>query len=121
GRRAGDGVVQLAPGDRAARHQDAQVRRLPQQRPAPDGTHARPRKVPPSPRVYAGATTDATRWMAGRRRAIIGGGETVSGARMDLDSCCIVNGGGGAWAFDALAHQLSAALWLDVSETPRRY
>jgi hypothetical protein len=40
---------------------------------------------------------------------------------MKPEACCILNGGGGAWAFDALARQLSAALWLDVSETPRRY
>ena len=40
---------------------------------------------------------------------------------MPADSCCIVNGGGGAWAFAALAQQLSSALWLDVSETPRQY
>lgn len=40
---------------------------------------------------------------------------------MKQEACCIVNGGGGAWAFAALAEQLSAALWLDVSETPREY
>ncbi len=38
---------------------------------------------------------------------------------MKREACCILNGGGGAWAFDALARQLSAALWVDVSETPR--
>lgn len=40
---------------------------------------------------------------------------------MHVDSCCILNGGGGAWAFASLAKQLSNALWLDVSENPRRY
>ncbi len=38
-----------------------------------------------------------------------------------VDSCCIVNGGGGAWAFTSLAQQLGSALWIDVSEKPRRY
>jgi hypothetical protein len=40
---------------------------------------------------------------------------------MKPEACCILNGGGGAWAFDSLARQLSAALWVDVSETPRDY
>ena len=40
---------------------------------------------------------------------------------MKAETCCILNSGGGAWAFAALAHQLSAALWMDVSETPRNY
>ena len=34
---------------------------------------------------------------------------------------CILNGGGGAWAFHSLARQLSDALWVEVSETPREY
>lgn len=38
-----------------------------------------------------------------------------------VDSCCILNGGGGAWAFSSLAEQLSTALWIDVSESPRKY
>ncbi len=38
---------------------------------------------------------------------------------MRVDSCCILNGGGGAWAFAALARQLGNALWVDVSDTPR--
>lgn len=38
-----------------------------------------------------------------------------------LHSCCILNGGGGAWAFRSLAEQLSRALWLDVSEAPREF
>lgn len=42
-------------------------------------------------------------------------------AAIPLDSCCIVNGGGGAWAFASLAEQLSRALWIDISERPRRY
>lgn len=40
---------------------------------------------------------------------------------MKANSCCILNAGGGAWAFAALARQLSDALWVDVSETPREY
>jgi hypothetical protein len=40
---------------------------------------------------------------------------------MKPEACCILNGGGGAWAFEALARQLSAALWVDISETPRAY
>lgn len=40
---------------------------------------------------------------------------------MHSNLCCIVNGGGGAWAFSALAQQLSQALWIDVSETPRQF
>ncbi len=40
---------------------------------------------------------------------------------MTSESCCILNGGGGAWAFAPLARQLSDALWLDISETPREY
>jgi hypothetical protein len=35
--------------------------------------------------------------------------------------CCILNSGGGAWAFDALATELSRALWVDISTTPRRF
>jgi len=42
-------------------------------------------------------------------------------ASIRAESCCIVNGGGGAWAFAALAEQLARALWIDVSATPRRY
>ena len=38
-----------------------------------------------------------------------------------IDSCCIWNGGGGAWAFAPLAQQLASALWLEISETPRSY
>ncbi len=34
--------------------------------------------------------------------------------------CCILNGGGGAWAFAPLAAQLSRALWIDVAAEPRR-
>jgi hypothetical protein len=40
---------------------------------------------------------------------------------MTSKACCIVNGGGGAWAFDALARQLSQALWVEVAESPRSY
>lgn len=40
---------------------------------------------------------------------------------MHRDSCCILNSGGGAWAFAELAQQLSQALWIDVSETPRAF
>jgi hypothetical protein len=42
-------------------------------------------------------------------------------ASIGVESCCVVNGGGGAWAFASLAEQLGSALWIDVSETPRRY
>jgi hypothetical protein len=40
---------------------------------------------------------------------------------MNTDSCCILNGGGGSWAFATLAQQLGNALWINVSETPRQY
>lgn len=40
---------------------------------------------------------------------------------MNPDDCGILNGGGGAWAFAALAEQLSEAIGVDVSETPRKY
>ncbi len=40
---------------------------------------------------------------------------------MRTESCCILNGGGGSWAFSTLAQQLSDALWIDVSDTPRQY
>jgi glutathione synthase/RimK-type ligase-like ATP-grasp enzyme len=40
---------------------------------------------------------------------------------MRPDSCCILNGGGGAWAFATLAQQLSNALWVEVSDAPRQY
>jgi len=40
---------------------------------------------------------------------------------MKQEECCVLNGGGGAWAFDALARRLSAALWVDVAESPRSY
>lgn len=32
-----------------------------------------------------------------------------------IPSCCILNGGNGGWAFESLARQLSAALWVDIS------
>ncbi|WP_193376999.1 ATP-grasp domain-containing protein [Frigoriglobus tundricola] len=38
-----------------------------------------------------------------------------------MRSCCILNGGGGAWAFGGLAAQLGRSLWLDVSEVPREF
>jgi hypothetical protein len=38
---------------------------------------------------------------------------------MKAKACCILNAGGGAWAFAGLAEELSRALWLDVSEVPR--
>jgi hypothetical protein len=40
---------------------------------------------------------------------------------MKPEVCCVLNSGGGAWAFAALARQLSDALGVDVSETPRDY
>jgi hypothetical protein len=40
---------------------------------------------------------------------------------MKPNDCCILNSGGGSWAFAPLARQLSDALWVDVSETPRRF
>ncbi len=36
-------------------------------------------------------------------------------------ACCVLNNGAGAWAFETLARELSAALWVDVSDTPRQY
>jgi hypothetical protein len=36
-------------------------------------------------------------------------------------SCCVLNSGNGAWAFEGLARQLAAALWVDVSAVPRQY
>ncbi len=40
---------------------------------------------------------------------------------MRPEACGILNSGGGAWAFSGLAAQLSAALWVDVTETPREF
>ena len=40
---------------------------------------------------------------------------------MTLSDCCILNSGGGAWAFEPLARQLSDALWVEVSEIPRAH
>jgi len=40
---------------------------------------------------------------------------------MTPSDCCILNSGGGAWAFEPLARQLSDALWVEVSEIPRAY
>ncbi len=37
------------------------------------------------------------------------------------ESCCILNGGSGAWAFAGLADALSRALWLDVAAEPREF
>ncbi len=37
------------------------------------------------------------------------------------NDCCIWNGGSGAWAFEPLALQLSAALGVDVSSEPRQF
>jgi glutathione synthase/RimK-type ligase-like ATP-grasp enzyme len=38
---------------------------------------------------------------------------------MNSASCCILNGGSGAWAFAALAEQLGRVLGIDVADTPR--
>lgn len=40
---------------------------------------------------------------------------------MDASDCCILNAGGGSWAFAPLAEQRSRALWVDVAEEPRRF
>ena len=40
---------------------------------------------------------------------------------MTTEACCVLSGGGGAWAFDALARRLSAALWVGAAEAPRSY
>src|SRR5689334_6841174 len=40
---------------------------------------------------------------------------------MDAHDCCILNAGGGSWAFAPLAEQLSRALWVDVAEEPRGF
>lgn len=40
---------------------------------------------------------------------------------MTTNSCCILNGGAGAWAFAEFADWLGHALWLDVSTVPREY
>jgi len=40
---------------------------------------------------------------------------------MDASDCCILNAGGGSWAFSPLAEQLSRALWVDVAEEPRHF
>ena len=40
---------------------------------------------------------------------------------MTPTDCCILNSGGGSWAFAPLARQLGDALWVDVSETPRSF
>src|SRR5262245_2796183 len=40
---------------------------------------------------------------------------------MKQRSCCILNGGAGAWAFASLARRLSEALGVEVSEVPREY
>jgi hypothetical protein len=40
---------------------------------------------------------------------------------MKPNDCCILNSGGGSWAFAPLARQLSDALWVDVSQASRRF
>jgi len=40
---------------------------------------------------------------------------------MNPSDCCILNSGGGSWAFAPVARHLSDALWVDASETPRRF
>lgn len=40
---------------------------------------------------------------------------------MDVNSCCILNAGPGAWAFEEHARRLARALWLDVSDRPRTF
>ena len=41
--------------------------------------------------------------------------------RIAVRDCCIWNGGSGAWAFEPLAIQLSAAIGVDVSAEPRQF
>lgn len=38
-----------------------------------------------------------------------------------MPAACILNSGGGAWAFASLADQLSRALWLDVAQRPYEF
>ncbi|MGL6072670.1 MAG: hypothetical protein ACRC8S_00785 [Fimbriiglobus sp.] len=38
-----------------------------------------------------------------------------------MESYCVLNGGGGAWAFAGLAEQLSRAIWVDISAVPRKF
>ncbi len=40
---------------------------------------------------------------------------------MQASDCCILNAGGGSWAFAPLAERLSRALWIGVAEEPRGY
>src|SRR4051794_10114200 len=40
---------------------------------------------------------------------------------IDGSDCCILNAGGGSWAFAPLAEQLSHALRVDIAERPRRF
>ncbi|MDB5294482.1 MAG: hypothetical protein JWO31_465 [Phycisphaerales bacterium] len=40
---------------------------------------------------------------------------------MDATDCCILNAGGGSWAFAPLAELLSCALWIDVAAVPRHF
>ncbi|HYH63979.1 MAG TPA: hypothetical protein VD866_04705 [Urbifossiella sp.] len=40
---------------------------------------------------------------------------------MKPEACCVLNAGGGAWAFEALARRLADDLWVDVSDAPRAY
>lgn len=41
--------------------------------------------------------------------------------KLSRDECCVLNSGSGSWAFEPLAHQLSAALGIDISEKPRQF
>ena len=40
---------------------------------------------------------------------------------LDANDCCVLNGGSGAWAFEPLAEQLSQAVGIPVSASPRRF
>src|SRR5262249_3046692 len=51
----------------------------------------------------------------------VASGPAVGVMTLDPTSCCVLNNGNGAWAFEALARQLAAALWMDISSSPRQY
>jgi hypothetical protein len=40
---------------------------------------------------------------------------------MWTEDCCILNSGDGAWVFNDFAHELSKTLWVDISDTPKKY
>ena len=59
--------------------------------------------------------------LTNKRLLLPAGGVSVMFRERSSQQCCVLNGGGGAWAFEPLATQLSSFLGIEVSNAPRKF